>query len=66
MLLPVLNIDICDTTNQQLKLSFIKDIDMLWWDELVEASSKGVELLLNSLLDTPLCNKTVANKLVHN
>ena len=54
VLLPVIDIDISNTTDQQLKLPLVKDVDKLSRDELVEASDKGIELLLDTFLNTPL------------
>ena len=53
VLLPVIDINIGDTTNQQLEFSLVKDIDQVRGDQLVEAGKECVELLLNSLLNTP-------------
>lgn len=51
--LPIIDIDLGDTANQQLKLTFIEDVNQIWWDQLIETGNKGVELLFNSFLDTP-------------
>jgi hypothetical protein len=53
MLLPVVDIDICDAADKQLELALVKDIDKLGRDELVEAAEEGGELLLHPLLDSP-------------
>jgi hypothetical protein len=55
--LPVVDIDICDTTNEQLKLALIEDVDQIGRDELVEALHKGIELLVNTLLNAPFCDE---------
>jgi hypothetical protein len=57
MLLPVVDIDICDTTNEQLKLALIEDVDKVGRDELVETLHKGIELLIDTLLDAPFCDE---------
>lgn len=58
MLLPVVNIDICDTTNEKLKLALIEDVDQVGRDELVEALHESVELLVDTLLNAPFCDKS--------
>ena len=57
MLLPVFNINVCDASNEQFQFTFIEDVDEIWWDELVEAGNKCVELFFYSLLDSPLGDK---------
>lgn len=52
---PIVDINLGDTTNEQLKLPLIKDVDKIGGDELVEALDEGIELLLYTLLDTPFC-----------
>lgn len=52
---PVVNVDFRDTTNEQFKLPLVKDVDEIGRDELVEALDEGVELLLDTLLNAPLC-----------
>ena len=58
VLLPVVHIDICDTADEQLELALVEDIDQVGWDELVEALHKGIELLVNTLLNAPLGDKS--------
>ena len=58
VLLPVFYIDICNTSNKQFQFAFIENIDKVWWNELVEASNKSVELFFNSLLDSPFGDKS--------
>ena len=60
VLLPVLDIDICNATNQKLQLPLVKYIDKVRWYKLVEARHKRVELRFNSLLDSPFGDKTNA------
>lgn len=55
VLLPVVDIDVCYATNEELELTFVKDVDKIRRNELVEALHKGVELLVDTLLNTPLC-----------
>ena len=57
VLLPVVDIDICDTANEQLKLALIEDVDQVGRDELVEALHKGIKLLIDTLLNAPFCDK---------
>ena len=57
VLLPVIDIDICDTTNEELKLALIEDVDQVGRNELVEALHKGIELLIDTLLNAPFCDK---------
>lgn len=54
VLLPVIDIDVSNTADQQLKLTLIKNVDKVSWNQLVEAGHEGIELLLDSLLNTPL------------
>lgn len=61
VLLPVVDIDICDTANEQLKLTLIEDVDQVSWDELVEALHKGIELLVDTLLNAPFCDEPEGN-----
>ena len=58
MLLPVVDINVCDTANEQLKLALVENVDQVGRDELVEALHKGVELLIDTLLNAPLCDKS--------
>ena len=57
VLLPVVHVDICDTADQQLELALVEHIDQIRRDQLVEAGDEGGELLLDSLLDAPLCDQ---------
>lgn len=53
VLLPVVDINVCYTTDEEFQLTLIEDIDEIGGDELVETSDERIELLLNTLLDTP-------------
>ena len=53
MLLPVLDVDVGDTADEQLELSLVEDIDEIGRDEFVEACDEGVELFFHPLLDAP-------------
>lgn len=59
VLLPVVNVDVCDTSYEQLKLALVEHVDQVCGDELVEALHEGVKLLLHTLLNTPLGDKPV-------
>jgi hypothetical protein len=59
VLLPVVNIDVCYSTNEQLELTLIEDVDQVSRDELVEALHKGVELLIHTFLDAPFRDQSV-------
>lgn len=66
VLLPVLNIDICDTTDKEFELTFIEDVDKIRRNKLVEAGDEGLELLLNTLLNTPFGDEPVTvSKVLH-
>ena len=55
MLLPVVNINVCYATDEELEFTFVKDVDKIRGDELVEALHKGIELFVDTLLNAPLC-----------
>jgi hypothetical protein len=55
--LPVLDIDIGNTTNEEFEFALVKDIYEIGRDELVETGNEGLELLLNALLNPPLGDK---------
>lgn len=58
VLLPIIHIDICNSSNEQLQLALIEDCNQIRWDQLVESSDEGIELLLHALLDTPFRNES--------
>jgi hypothetical protein len=58
VLLPVVDIDVCYATDEQLELTLVEDVDEIGGNELVEALNKGVKLLINTLLNAPLCNES--------
>ena len=58
VLLPVINIDIGDTPNQEFELPLVEDIDQLGRNELVEAGYESIELFFDAGLDLPLCHKS--------
>jgi hypothetical protein len=53
MFLPVVDVDVGDTADEELELALIEDVDEVGGDELVEAAYKGLELLFDALLDAP-------------
>ena len=59
VLLPVLDVDISDTSNEQFELTLVEDVDEIWGDELVEAGHEGVELFFNAFLDSPFGDESV-------
>ena len=58
VLLPVFDVNVGDTADQQLELSLVEDADQILGDQLVEAVDEGVELLFDSLLNAPLGEKS--------
>ena len=60
MFLPILYIDVCNTTDEKFQLPFIKYIDKIRGNKLVEACHKSVELCLNSLLYPPFSDKAIS------
>ena len=53
VLLPVVDVDFSDTTNEQFELAFVEDVYKVRGDELVETRDEGLELLFDSFLDSP-------------
>lgn len=64
MLFPVIHVDFCDTSNQELQFSLIKYIDEVLGYKLIESFFEGLELLLHALVDAPFCNKAFGTSLV--
>jgi hypothetical protein len=60
--LPIIHIDFCNTTNQQFKLTFIKDVDKILGNQLVESFLEGFELFFDTLGNTPFGDKTGKTK----
>lgn len=58
MFLPVIDINISDTTNQEFELALIENVDKISWDQFVETGDEGIELLFDSLLDLPFGNES--------
>lgn len=61
--LPVVNINVCYTTDKQLQFTLVKDVDQVGWNELVKSSDESVELLFNALLDAPFGDEPISNAL---
>lgn len=59
MLLPVIDINICNTSNQKFQLSLVEYANQLWWDQILKAGQESVKLLRHSLLDSPFSDKSV-------
>ena len=59
MFLPVFDINIGNTANKKFKFALIKDVDEIGRNELIEPSYKGIELLLNPFLNSPLSDETI-------
>ena len=64
VLLPVLDVDVGDTTDEEFEFALVEDVYEIRGDELVEAGDEGVELFRDALLDAPLRDKTVTRMLV--
>lgn len=60
VLLPVLDVDVGDTADQELELALVEDIDEIRGNKLVEAGDEGVELFFDALLDAPFDHKALA------
>jgi hypothetical protein len=61
VLLPVVDINVGHSSDQELQLSLIKDVDELLGDEFVEAGHERLELLLDSFRDSVLGDRTNAH-----
>ena len=57
VLLPVVDIDVCYATDEELEFTLVKDVDKIRGNEFVEALHEGVELFINTFLDAPLGNE---------
>lgn len=54
---PIIDVNLRDTTDEQLQFPLVKYIDKICRYELVETLDKGVELLLYTLLNAPFCHE---------
>ena len=59
VLLPVVDVNVCNSSYQKLQFSLIENVNEISWYQFVKASDKGVELFLNAFLDSPLRYKPV-------
>jgi hypothetical protein len=58
MLLPVFDIDIGDTTDQEFQFALVENVNKILWNELMETLNEVLELFFDSLLNTPFCNQS--------
>ena len=58
MLLPVVNVDISDTTNKKFEFTLVKHVNKVLRYELVEASEESIKLFIDTSLNPPLCDQT--------
>ena len=56
--LPVVDVDVRDTADQELEFALVEDVDEIGGNELVEAGDEGTELLFHALLDLPFCEES--------
>lgn len=54
VLLPVFDVDVGDTADEEFEFTLVEDVDEVSGDELVETGDEGLELLLDTLLNPPL------------
>lgn len=59
VLLPVIHVDVCYTTDKQLEFTLIEDVDEISGDQLVETSNEGLELFFDTFLNTPFRNESI-------
>jgi hypothetical protein len=60
--LPVLDVDVGDTADQELELALVEDVDEVCGDQLVETGDEGLELLFDALLDAPFGDESEGGK----
>ena len=60
VLLPVVNINVSDATNEKLKLALVKHIDKVGRNEFIETRDESVELFFDTLDDLPLGYESAA------
>lgn len=58
MLLPIIDIDVCNASDQKLQLAFVEHVDEIRRDEFVESGDEGLKLLVYAFLDPPLDHQT--------
>lgn len=64
--LPVLHIDLGDSSNEELKLAGVKDFNQVLGNDLKESLSEGLQLLLDSLDNTEFGNQSVQEETNNN
>ena len=57
--LPIVNVDISDTTNEEFELALIEDVDQICRNELIESRHESCKLFFDSLLNAPFGDETV-------
>jgi hypothetical protein len=58
VLLPVVDVDIGNTANEELEFALVENIDQIRGDQLVEAGDEGVELFFDTFLNAPFGDET--------
>ena len=56
--LPVFDVNVCDTANKQLELTFVEDVYKICGDQLVETRDEGLELFFDTFLNAPFRNES--------
>jgi len=59
MLFPIVYIHLCDSADEKFQFTFVKYIDQILGDELIESLCKVLKLFFNPFLDAPIRDKTV-------
>ena len=59
MFLPVVDVDVGDTADQELEFALVEDVDKVGGNQFVEACDEGVELLFYALFDLPFGEEPV-------
>jgi hypothetical protein len=57
VLLPVIDIDISNTTDEQFQLTFIKNVYEIRRNEFMETGDECLELLLDTFLNAPFSDE---------
>ena len=65
MFLPIVDIDIGDTADQELEFTLIENINQVGWNKFVEAGDESIELLFDTCLNLPLCKKSARRLATH-
>lgn len=59
VLLPILNIDIGNTTDQQFQFTLVEHVDKVCRNEFIESRNERIKLFFNSFLNLPLRYESV-------